>query len=138
MKLIEPRAHLQTLWHKFKCLQNPTADVDEQEKDNSTGVEISTGSWSSGLGTNGGGKDCGKLESSCLSKGVIAPKLLQVVAMWAYWSVEPDTLILREMRNVDFIVNCFDFDLIDESGNVISDKSGVNSLGEINTGTAFN
>lgn len=35
-------------------------------------------------------------------------------------------------------MNCFDFDLIDESGNVISDKSGVNSLGEINTGTAFN
>lgn len=52
-----------------------------------------------------------KRESSCLSKGVIAPKLLQVVAMWACWSVEPDTLILREMRNVDFTVNCFDFDL---------------------------
>ena len=44
-------------------------------------------------------------------EGVTAPTLLQVVAMWAHWSVEPDMLILREMRNVDFIVNCFDSDL---------------------------
>ena len=35
-------------------------------------------------------------------------------------------------------MNCFDFDLIDKFGNVIGDKSSINSLGEINTGTALN
>ena len=35
-------------------------------------------------------------------------------------------------------MNCFDFDLIDKFGNVAGDKSSINSLGKINTGTTFN
>ena len=71
-------------------------------------MEISTDPWSSGLGTIENGEDCGKLEHSCLSKRDTAPKLLLVVTMWDQ-TVEPDMLILREMRNLDFTVNCPEF-----------------------------
>lgn len=87
-----------------KCLQNPTADVGEQEKDNSTGAEI----LQLAAGLQGWGQT---RELMPIKGGSLLQSSCRLWPCGHAGHVEPDTLILREMRNVDFTVNCFDFDL---------------------------